>query len=305
MAEASICFLARDELYKTAKPYAIQYEPHGDVPQTNVIQEMVNNIPVRDLRPLKETLTLKNDGVIVRDLNVQMMYEDFANPTTVQNVYLAKVQDLLREALGTPNVAILEYLVRRRDTSFPLSPGTEYEFAQPVPNAHIDFSPKGISDIVIDRYGKERGQQLLKHHYKIVNVWKPLFGPLLDWPLVFCRLSSTEPDDIEVMDNVFPNVIEESINIHYSTQQDWCYLDRQMDTEAIIFQGGDSKLGVCGGVPHCSFQDKRQGPSVRPRESVEVRALVFYTDELLDLHRVVPSRLHGPKSTYVQDSSRA
>lgn len=76
------------------------------------------------------------------------------------------------------------------------------------------------------------------------SVWKPLFGPLLDWPLVFCRPSSLKPDDIELMDNVFPNVIEESINLHYSEQQDWCFLDKQMDTEVVIFQGGDSDLGI-------------------------------------------------------------
>lgn len=49
------------------------------------------------------------------------------------------------------------------------------------------------------------------------------------------------------MDNVFPNVIEESVNMHYSDGQDWCYLDKQMDTEVIIFQGGDSGLGLRGG----------------------------------------------------------
>jgi hypothetical protein len=114
MAEASICFLSRDELYKTAKPYAIQYEPHGDVPQTNVIQEMVNDIPVRDLRPLKNTFTLDKDGIVVRDLDTQMTHEDFADPAAVQDVYLPKVQELLREVLGTQNVAILEYLVGPR-----------------------------------------------------------------------------------------------------------------------------------------------------------------------------------------------
>lgn len=54
------------------------------------------------------------------------------------------------------------------------------------------------------------------------------------------------------MDNVFPNVVEESISIHYSPGQDWCYLDRQMDTEVIIFQGGDSDLGNSGGS-YCSI----------------------------------------------------
>ncbi|KAI1448428.1 hypothetical protein F5Y02DRAFT_307572 [Annulohypoxylon stygium] len=300
MAEASIVFLSRDDLYKTSKPYAIQYEPHGNIPQSNIVQERVDGIPVRDVRPIKDTLTLEKDGILVKELHTGLQLAGFADPNAVQDLYLPKVQQLLQEVLGTQNVAILEYLVRRRHEAFPLSSGREFEFAQPVPNAHVDFSPKGIRDIVIDRYGPDMGEDLLKNRYKIVNVWKPLFGPLLDWPLVLCRPASLGPDDLEVMDNVFPNVIEESVNMHYSDGQDWCYLDKQMDTEVIIFQGGDSGLGLRGGVPHCSFKDKRNGDNVRPRESIEVRALAFYADEKLNLDRVVPSRLHGPKSTYAQ-----
>jgi hypothetical protein len=56
-----------------------------------------------------------------------------------------------------------------------------------------------------------------------------------------------------------------------------------------------------GGVPHCSFKDKRYGDDVRLRESIEVRAFVFYTEEDLALERVLPSRRHGPKSTYTQE----
>lgn len=140
MAQASICFLSRDDSYKTSKPYAIQYEPHGDVPQTNVIQEMVNNIPVRDLRPSKDSLTHEKDGLVIRDLRTKMAYEDYADPSAVQSVYLPAVQKLVQEVMGSENVAILEYLVRRRHPMFPMSPGQEFELAQPVPNAHVGES---------------------------------------------------------------------------------------------------------------------------------------------------------------------
>lgn len=64
-------------------------------------------------------------------------------------------------------------------------------------------------------------------------------------------------------------------------------------------------LNAILGVPHCSFQDRRNADDVRPRESIEVRALAFYADEKLDLDRLVHSRLHGPKSTYAQEALRA
>ena len=70
----------------------------------------------------------------------------------------------------------------------------------------------------------------------------------MDWPLAFCKPSSLKLEDIEVMDNVFPNNIEESIQLHYSENQDWCFLDQQEETEVLIFQGGVSKLGLRGGM---------------------------------------------------------
>lgn len=123
---------------------------------TNAIQEIVHDIPVTDIRPIKDALTLEKDGVLVRELHTKMQHDDFASPAAVQNPYLPRVQEMLQKELGTGNVAILEYLVRepthgvlirclpkgslyvrRRDPICPLSPGREFEFAQPVPTAHI------------------------------------------------------------------------------------------------------------------------------------------------------------------------
>lgn len=114
MAEASFCFLSRADIYEKEKPYAIQFEPHGDVPQSNVIQEMVDKIPVRYVRPVKDKLTLEKDGLLVRNLYTGMQYDGFADPAAVQSTYLPTLHNLLKETLGTKNVAILKYLVQTK-----------------------------------------------------------------------------------------------------------------------------------------------------------------------------------------------
>jgi len=133
----------------------------------------------------------------------------------------------------------------------------------------------------------------------MVNIWKPLFGPLRDWPLMFCQPSSLRDSDIETCDNVYDDHIEESLSVHYRSDQDWFYLDGQLETEVVIFQGADSKIGRCAGVPHCAFNE-RKIDSARPRESIECRALVFYTEEDLELERMEGFRRHDPYSTYGQ-----
>ena len=59
---------------------------------------------------------------------------------------------------------------------------------------------------------------------------------------------------------------------------------------------------ICeSGVPHCAFENTASLQDiVKPRESVEVRALVFDSDENLALESVASSRRHGPKAVYLQ-----
>ena len=99
-------------MYEIEKPYAIQYEPHGDIPLTNVKQNVVSRVSVHDVRVEMDTLSLETDGFRVSSIESKMRYEDFAQPETVTDVYLTEIRKLLYDTLGTRNVTILEYLVR-------------------------------------------------------------------------------------------------------------------------------------------------------------------------------------------------
>lgn len=94
----------------------------------------------------------------------------------------------------------------------------------------------------------------MKYRYQVVNIWKPLVGPLRDWPLTLCNPKSIKPeDDLQLMDRVYAVNIEESIQIHYSLEQEWRYLKDQTPEEALIFRGGDSELGMRGGRDSAHF----------------------------------------------------
>ncbi|KAL8838631.1 MAG: hypothetical protein Q9170_002077 [Blastenia crenularia] len=242
-------FLVRDALYDQEKPYTIQYEPHGEIPRTNIKGISVPDVNIRDLRPTLSGLSFDRDGVVVKSLETELQYEDFGDPQKVQKVYLEEVRVLLQETLGSHNVAVVEYLVRRRHQQFPATTDTEFDFAQPVATAHIDFSPDCLKEILQDRYGDERAAKLMQLRYKMVNIWKPLFGPLQDWPLALCHPASLDiEEDLELTDNVYPLNVDESVQIHYNENQDWCYLSKQSIDEVLIFRGGDSALGLRGGT---------------------------------------------------------
>lgn len=108
---ATLHFLPRDPLFNEEKPYSIQYTPHGDIPQTNVYQDIVKGVKVRNIRSIRDKFHFNDDGIIMRNFKTQMSYEDFAVPEIVRSVYVPEITQLLRQEMGVHNVAILEYLV--------------------------------------------------------------------------------------------------------------------------------------------------------------------------------------------------
>ena len=115
-AHGSLHFLARDPLYLTEKPYTIQFSPHGSVPQNNIKQEIVPNVLLHDIRPVKDALDFDRDGFMIVDLESKLHRDDFADPGKVIEVYLEEVKDMLKQHFGTANIAIIEYLVSRTNT---------------------------------------------------------------------------------------------------------------------------------------------------------------------------------------------
>lgn len=107
-------------------------------------------------------------------------------------------------------------------------------------------------------------------------MWKPLKGPLRDWPLALCDSSSLSIEDLVATDSVDKATVAEVYHVHHNRSQRWYYLSDQTESEVIVFSGYDSRSSGRSKVAHCAFSlpDTRNGEV--PRESIEVRALAFY-----------------------------
>jgi len=79
--------------------------------------------------------------------------------------------------------------------------------------------------------------------------WKPLKGPLYDWPLALCDASTANAtEDFVRGDIVYTTHATESYQVHHSEQQRWFYLSRQTPSELLIFKQFDSKDGACASM---------------------------------------------------------
>ena len=83
----------------------------------------------------------------------------------------------------------------------------------------------------------------------MLRVWKPLAGPLRDWPLALCDASTLDvPRDVVPTDIIFRNFIAENCMVHYSEGQRWHYLADQSPAELLVFKAADTSDPGFGGL---------------------------------------------------------
>jgi hypothetical protein len=110
----------------------------------------------------------------------------------------------------------------------------------------------------------------------IGSVWKPLRGPVRDWPLAFCDPSSIALEDLHPGDLVYDDYVVENMQLHYTNDQKWYYISDQGQDEAWVFVQSDSdSFKTRAGVPHSSFPLPASSTPPLPRESIEIRCLVY------------------------------
>ncbi|KAK4197148.1 hypothetical protein QBC40DRAFT_267866 [Triangularia verruculosa] len=134
---STMWFLERLPLYNTEKPYTMRYNPEDGIPQSN-FYKVERPITVKSMRdPLAGPFRLGECGFQLVELNSRLTSDEFWDNEKVQTIYVQEVKDLLKEKFGAKYVHVLDYAVRKRHESFPISTGEEYEYDQPTALAHI------------------------------------------------------------------------------------------------------------------------------------------------------------------------
>lgn len=82
------------------------------------------------------------------------------------------------------------------------------------------------------------------------------------------------PDDALIgIEHRYPDRTGETAGVKATEGQRWWYWSGMEGGERLLLQCSDSEKGAR--VPHTAFVDPRSPEGARPRESIEVRALVF------------------------------
>lgn len=269
---APISYLA--SVPEEEKPYHMMYGDFEGLPRTNISREW-RDTAFEDVRGSLPDLSFDKTGFAVRKLSSKMAYEDFDDDSRIWAVYFKDLEVHLKDFLGAQEVKFFRYGIRKRHAEFPVSTGQEYEFAQPTSIAHVDATLDSTREEMVKQFA-DRANDLMLKRFQWINVWKPLRGPVNDWPLCFCDASTVDSGDAHATDMVYPDYYTENLSLRFNAGQKWYFLSDHAVEEIIVFKQSDSDPTAVSGVPHCSFANPTASSSELPRESIEARALIVY-----------------------------
>lgn len=274
-------FLERNERWLKEKPYLLDYVPEPPATKSNAITESCN-VSIEDIRGREQEFDFKKNGFCISSLSSGMTAAEFDDDSKVKAVYLPEVGDKVKKLLGATRVQIYDYTVRKREMNYPLSSGGHYPNKQPASVAHVDTTPACMEQMMRTMNSPEVADFLATKKYQSVNIWKPLRGPVRDWPLALCDPQSVSANDLQPRDTVKRDSFIETYQVHHTKNQRWYFISEQMSDEAWVFLQADSSRTGMHGVPHAAFMDPKVDGNVDPRESVEVRCLVYYDEDEME-----------------------
>lgn len=245
------------------KPTRYVAEPPPGVPQWNGIDDP-HEVVIEDARGREAEFTLDRNGFTL--LKAPTQVQDFYEDEEVKRLYYPEIDRLLRETLGASRVFIFDHTVRNISR-----PGRR----EPSRRVHNDHTVNSAPRRVRDHLGAD-APELLKHRFGIVNVWRPIRGPVLDSPLALCDARSFSDADLIASDLVYPHLRGETSSVEFKPEHRWYYFSQMQTDEVLLIRVHDSANDGRARLSfHTSF-DNPLAPGAPPRESIEVRTLVFF-----------------------------
>lgn len=165
---------------------------------------------------------------------------------------------------------------------------------------HVDQTNKSSIARVHRHIPASDVPKLLKNRFQIVNLWRPISHEAIDWPLALCDYRSVDLKDTFPVALIYSDHEGETLSVKHNENQRWKYLRGMTPDEIVLIKwcvkstrsklsahwmdnsasyhsfdsSQDSNIAIF--TPHTAFEDPTTPQGSIPRESIELRALVFY-----------------------------
>jgi hypothetical protein len=251
------------------KPHTYNYEPPPGTPRQNFHNE-AHRVTIEDLRGREREFSLDRHGFAA--VTHRSREADFMDEAAIRDVYYPESEALLAELLGADRVLTFDHTIRRR---LPGQSENREGARQPVARVHVDQTELS-GPARVRRHLPDEAESLLAGRVRVVNLWRPIRGPVLDHPLAMADGRSLAQQDLIATDLLYPDRKGETYSVAFNPAHRWFYWSSMQPDEVLLLKCYDSaRDGRTRLSPHTAFVDPRVDPASPPRQSIELRALVF------------------------------
>lgn len=228
-------------------------------------------LPIYDAREVASQLSLDGQGFQL--VEHRSAVRDFYAEDELRRVYYPESEALVKRVTGADRVFIFDHTLRRH------IPGAEDRVVserQPARRVHVDHTersgPQRVRDLI-----PEDAEELLKGRVQVINLWRPIRGPVRDAPLALCDARTVALRDLVPSDLVYAHRVGETYSVTYNPRHRWYFVPEMTPQEALLIKCYDSRTdGPARFAPHGAFVDPTAPRDAPPRESIELRTLVFH-----------------------------
>ena len=264
MVETTLNYLAA----MSERPYFYTYVPPDGTPWRNTKGDR-RAVSIHDARELASPPSLETEGFsLVRHVTA---VEHLHDRTAIRDAYYPEMEQLVAAVTGAARVVAFDHNLRCSQTG-----AREEDLSQnPVRYTHNDYTEASGPQRVRDLMGAE-AEALLRHRFAVINVWKPIRGPVQEAPLAFCDARGIRPGELVATDLKYRDRTGEVYSLAYGPDHRWFYYPAMQADEVLLLKCYDSATDRARFTAHTAFDDPTTSADAPARESIEVRTLAFF-----------------------------
>lgn len=251
----------------------INVNPETGERGTNV-EKVAHDVKVEDVRGKEHLYTLDSGGF--QFCTHPTNCSDLRDNKRIEEEYYPECVEFIKKLTGAPRVVVFDHTRRLHN---PDDIDSSPDRRQPVTAVHVDQTDTSAAARVRRHMPAEDASALLRRRFQIINLWRPIGNPALDFPLAICDYRSVDTkQDTFPMALVYPEHEGETMSVGYNPKHDWKYLRGMKPDECVVFKCYDSLQdgSVALFTPHTAFKDPTTPADAPRRESIELRAMVFF-----------------------------
>jgi len=244
----------------------------GSGPDTHHITLADRNVAIQDARLIADKLNLDHQGFSL--VKYPTMVKDFYNDDEVRRVYYPEMEELTKAETGASKVVVFDHTIRVDDEKKQVG----RKVRAPVISVHNDFTTRSAPQRVRDLLPKAEAETRLQKRYASINIWRPVVSPVETKPLVICGYDNIDDSDLVAAERHYPDGrIGGIYYVVYNAKQRWYYFPLMEADEVVMLKCFDSDTdGTARWTAHGTFDDPNSKPDSIPRESIEIRTLLFF-----------------------------